>query len=257
MDESDRGSLARSRRGLGSLSRTPARRSTSTGDDFFVVPSPHESVAIARYRLDASVPEPFERSLYVRLAGVTLGASSTSRHRIRASVPTSKLASRELASRVFYFHGMSYAAIRSTFRMAMMSTRPLASRASPQTRVAVVSRARRAYAAAASQPLTNITAQDLKELLEVADEDVVFLDVREKDEWDAGHLPRFELKALSAAGEWLPKAQKEVPANAKVVVMCKLGGRSMRASEALVQMGFTNVCNVVGGYEGYKNNVGA
>jgi rhodanese-related sulfurtransferase len=150
--------------------------------------------------------------------------------------------------------------LRCTFRAAIAHARPLTrDRAHAHAIRPHASRIARASASASSNepPLENITVKDLQELLEVADDDVVFVDVRERDEWDAGHLPRFELKALSAAGEWLPTMQKEVKPDAKVVVMCKLGGRSMRASEALVQMGFTNVKNVVGGYEGYKTDVGA
>ena len=159
--------------------------------------------------------------------------------------------------RLSAIHNTMSFALRCTFRAAIAHARPLtharAFRAHGAPRIT------RTMASSASNepPLSNITVKDLQELLEVADDDVVFVDVRERDEWDAGHLPRFELKALSAAGEWLPTMQKEIKPDAKVVVMCKLGGRSMRASEALVQMGFTNVKNVVGGYEGYKTDIGA
>jgi rhodanese-related sulfurtransferase len=111
----------------------------------------------------------------------------------------------------------------------------------------------RAYVAAAGAPLTNIDVKELAELLETADdEDTMFVDVREQDEWDAARVRRFQLKPLSEAATWLG----DMPKDKKLIVMCKAGGRSMRACEALVAGGHENVYNVVGGITQYANEIG-
>lgn len=95
-----------------------------------------------------------------------------------------------------------------------------------------------------ANPVKNITSDDLKELMETADAaDVMFVDVREKDEWDALRLSRFELRPLSEAQGWL----NSLPKDKKLVVMCKLGGRSARAADALANAGYDEVHNVLGG----------
>ena len=111
----------------------------------------------------------------------------------------------------------------------------------------------RGYVAAAGASLTNIDVKELAELLETADdEDTMFVDVREKDEWDAARLRRFQLKPLSEAATWLG----DMPKDKKLVVMCKGGVRSMKACEVLVAGGHENVYNVVGGIMQYANEIG-
>ena len=100
---------------------------------------------------------------------------------------------------------------------------------------------------------TEIDAGALRELLETADDDdTMFVDVRERDEWDAARLPRFELKPLSAAGEWL----ETLPRDKRLVVMCKGGVRSAKACEALAVCGYTDLVNVSGGIMAYANAYG-
>jgi rhodanese-related sulfurtransferase len=70
----------------------------------------------------------------------------------------------------------------------------------------------------------------------------LLLDVREHDEWDAGHVPEAVHLVL---GE-LPVRHTELPTDREIVVMCKAGGRSAMATEALVGAGYRAV-NVAGG----------
>lgn len=72
-------------------------------------------------------------------------------------------------------------------------------------------------------------------------DDAVLLDVREPDEWTAGHAPgavHIPLGELAARLDELPAGQ--------VNVVCRSGGRSARAVQALVQAGHPAV-NVTGG----------
>jgi rhodanese-related sulfurtransferase len=67
------------------------------------------------------------------------------------------------------------------------------------------------------------------------------LDVREQDEWDAGHVPGATHIPL---GE-LPARVDELPEE-DLVVVCRSGGRSARATAWLTQAGF-EARNLAGG----------
>ena len=72
--------------------------------------------------------------------------------------------------------------------------------------------------------------------------DHVLLDVRETDEWQAGHAP---------GALWIPlgeleRARFEIPFNKQIVCVCRSGARSARAAEALISWGF-EASNMVGG----------
>jgi rhodanese-related sulfurtransferase len=72
--------------------------------------------------------------------------------------------------------------------------------------------------------------------------DARILDVREPDEWDAGHIDG----ALHIPLADLPGRVGELPADEDLVVVCRTGGRSGRATAWLVQNGYDAV-NLDGG----------
>jgi len=72
--------------------------------------------------------------------------------------------------------------------------------------------------------------------------DAYLIDVREDDEWQAGHAPEAVHLPLSE----LVVRMEEVPADRDVYVICKVGGRSEQAVRYLNQAGRTTV-NVSGG----------
>ena len=71
---------------------------------------------------------------------------------------------------------------------------------------------------------------------------VTVIDVREPDEYVEGHVPGAVLIPL---GE-VPERVAEVPEGETVYMVCKVGGRSMRAAEVLAAEG-RDVVNVAGG----------
>lgn len=77
-------------------------------------------------------------------------------------------------------------------------------------------------------------------------EGVTVIDVREPDEYDAGHVPRAVPIPL---GE-VPERAAEVPGGQTVYVVCAKGGRSARAAEHLASLG-RDVINVAGGTEAW------
>ncbi|WP_203926108.1 rhodanese-like domain-containing protein [Virgisporangium ochraceum] len=76
----------------------------------------------------------------------------------------------------------------------------------------------------------------------VAD-DAYLLDVREPDEWAAGHPPGAHHVPMMQ----IPTRADEVPTDRDVVVVCRVGGRSAQVVAYLKQRGFDNVYNLDGG----------
>ncbi len=84
-----------------------------------------------------------------------------------------------------------------------------------------------------------------------SDEDVTVLDVREPDEFEAGHIPG--AKPLPR-GLLEYKAAEELPdKDARIVVHCALGGRGSLAAKSLKEMGYTNVANMQGGLSAWRD----
>jgi rhodanese-related sulfurtransferase len=83
---------------------------------------------------------------------------------------------------------------------------------------------------------------------EVAD-DALILDVREQDEWDAGHAPG----AVHIPLGDLPARLGELPDTdlTTLAVACRGGGRSSRAVAWLSQQGF-DVANLAGGMKAWE-----
>jgi rhodanese-related sulfurtransferase len=77
----------------------------------------------------------------------------------------------------------------------------------------------------------------------------VFIDVRESDEWAAGHPSGAILIPLSEFDQAAPAKLSDK--NAEIYVICRSGNRSRIASQQLIDMGYTGVFNVDGGYEAW------
>ncbi|MDR7323477.1 MULTISPECIES: rhodanese-like domain-containing protein [Catenuloplanes] len=74
------------------------------------------------------------------------------------------------------------------------------------------------------------------------------LDVREQDEWEAGHAPG----AHHLPMQEIPVRIEEVPADGDVVVVCRMGGRSAQVVNYLLQNGWDNVRNLTGGMKAWE-----
>jgi rhodanese-related sulfurtransferase len=70
----------------------------------------------------------------------------------------------------------------------------------------------------------------------------LLLDVREPDEWNAGHAPGAQHIPLGELGARVD----ELPKDRRIVAICRVGGRSARATEALRNAGY-DVINLAGG----------
>ena len=73
--------------------------------------------------------------------------------------------------------------------------------------------------------------------------DAYLLDVREPDEWLAGHAPG----AVHLPLMDIPARLEDIPRDGDVVVVYRMGGRSAQAVAYLMQNGYDNVANLDGG----------
>jgi rhodanese-related sulfurtransferase len=76
-------------------------------------------------------------------------------------------------------------------------------------------------------------------------EGTYLLDVREPDEWAAGHAPGAHHLPMME----IPARMAEVPTDAEVVVVCRSGGRSGQVVSYLMGNGWDNVRNLDGGMQ--------
>src|SRR4051794_7283106 len=77
----------------------------------------------------------------------------------------------------------------------------------------------------------------------------ILLDVRNADEWEAGHAP---------TAQWIPLGDLEgarfkLPMNRRIVCVCRSGVRSARATEALQGWGF-EAANMAGGMKDWAKS---
>ena len=84
----------------------------------------------------------------------------------------------------------------------------------------------------------NITAEEAKKIMD-SEEGYIILDVREQEEYDAGHIPGAILIPYTQIEE---KAAAMLPDKDQLLlVYCRSGRRSKIAAEALAELGYTNI----------------
>ena len=93
--------------------------------------------------------------------------------------------------------------------------------------------------AMSADPVPEVSAEEGHRLVEAG---ALLLDVRETDEWEAGHAP---------GATWIPLGEiqtrvGELPRDARIVAICRSGARSNAVTAALIGAGYDAV-NVDGG----------
>jgi hydroxyacylglutathione hydrolase len=98
-------------------------------------------------------------------------------------------------------------------------------------------------------PVETMTSIDTKELRERLDE-VTLIDVRQRSEWDEGHIPSaIHFEGGRVAWEGLP-----FPHDTPLAIQCSSGNRSMSVSSVLRRRGYGNVIQVEGGIKQWEKN---
>jgi rhodanese-related sulfurtransferase len=103
--------------------------------------------------------------------------------------------------------------------------------------------------AGAKKNITEISPQDAAAKLKSGE--AVIVDVRDKDEWDEGHIPG--ATHMSRGTIELDIEEKVPDTNAMIICHCGGGGRSALAAESLQKMGYKNVRSMAGGFKAWKD----
>lgn len=103
-------------------------------------------------------------------------------------------------------------------------------------------------ATSAEEPYGTLQIDEFLSMMEA--ENTLLLDVRTPKEWADGIIPGADtINVLDAS--YTAKIQG-LDQSKTVLVYCRSGNRSKRASEILVENGFTNVHHLGGGYLAYR-----
>jgi rhodanese-related sulfurtransferase len=109
-----------------------------------------------------------------------------------------------------------------------------------------------------SSPFKPLSVSQLAALLRryregrlVSTDSIQLIDVREPEEVAIASLPNFANLPLSQFADWSETIATQLDPQAETIVMCHHGIRSAQMCQWLVQQGFTNVSNVVGGIAEY------
>jgi len=101
----------------------------------------------------------------------------------------------------------------------------------------------------AKRQIDEVTPEQVRDM-QARNESVVYLDVREPNEWNLGrmpqaiHLPRGNLEG---------KVEGMIDRNQKVIVYCARGNRSALAALTMKQMGYQNVASMARGFLGWAD----
>jgi len=103
-----------------------------------------------------------------------------------------------------------------------------------------------------------------KEAAALLEEGWAYLDVRSIPEFDDGHpvgasnVPLLHLHngRMAPNPDFQPVVEASFAKDAKIVVGCKAGGRSLQAATLMESAGYTNVVDMRGGYHGERDGFG-
>jgi rhodanese-related sulfurtransferase len=107
-----------------------------------------------------------------------------------------------------------------------------------------------------------VSPEEAKALMD--HEGYVYLDVRSIPEFEAGHPAgafNIPIAHMTPAGMrpnagFLAEVAAAFPKDTKLVVGCKMGGRSLRAAQVLIQSGYQQVVDQRAGFDGARNSFG-
>ena len=101
---------------------------------------------------------------------------------------------------------------------------------------------------AAKQSVKEVQVQDADRVILEAD---LLLDVREADEFAAGHIAGAVLMPRGLLEFKLSGTPALASRDVKVVLYCKTSGRAALAAQTMQAMGYLNVCSLSGGFDAW------
>lgn len=98
--------------------------------------------------------------------------------------------------------------------------------------------------------IKEMDSKELKAKLD-AGENIILVDCREQDEWDAGHIPSAKFIPLS---EFEQRYSEVGAPDANIIMQCRSGKRSLNACMILQNNGYENLTNLSDGILGWAEN---
>lgn len=102
----------------------------------------------------------------------------------------------------------------------------------------------------AKAAITEVTIPQANELLAAGS---VPLDVRELQEFEAGHIPNARHISRGMLEFMITSHPDFEDKSTSIIVYCKSGGRSALATATLQHLGFTNVKSMLGGFDKWNS----
>ncbi len=102
---------------------------------------------------------------------------------------------------------------------------------------------------AAKARIHEVNGEDAEQAIKDAD---VVLDVREADEFSAGHLPGAILIPRGLLEFKLSSTPELSSRDLKIVLYCKTSGRAALAASTLLDMGYLHVSSIAGGFDAWQ-----
>lgn len=102
---------------------------------------------------------------------------------------------------------------------------------------------------AAKARITEVEPRNADEALQQAD---LLIDVREPDEYRAGHVPGAVNIPRGLLEFRMSSAPEYEPRDKKIVIYCKTSGRAALAAVALQDMGYLSVLSIAGGMDAWQ-----
>ncbi|MBA3717750.1 MAG: molybdopterin biosynthesis protein MoeB, partial [Actinobacteria bacterium] len=101
------------------------------------------------------------------------------------------------------------------------------------------------------EEIDEVDAARARDLLD-GEAPLTLIDVRERDEWDEGHLPG---ATHIPRGSLESRIEQAVPDHSqRLLLYCGSGGRSAFAVRTLQDLGYENVSSLAGGFTDWKRN---
>jgi rhodanese-related sulfurtransferase len=95
--------------------------------------------------------------------------------------------------------------------------------------------------------ITELTAEEVKTIRDTGT-DVVYLDVRELNEWNLGRIPG---AVHLSRGNLESRIEALVTRERRIIIYCARGNRSALAADTLQQMGYEQVASMSDGWAGW------
>ncbi|HAC65060.1 MAG TPA: rhodanese-related sulfurtransferase [Cyanothece sp. UBA12306] len=106
-----------------------------------------------------------------------------------------------------------------------------------------------------NQSLPQITVTELATRLNQPEGTIQLIDVREPHEIDIAYIEGFHVLPLSQFADWSTDLKNRFNPDVETLVICHHGMRSAQMCQWLLNNGFTNVKNIMGGIDAYAIEV--